>query len=197
MPSSIAIAAFVLGAVLLLIAVLGGQFKIYAAEVSGSVGGRVRILAGVLGAFFIVVGLLGNPFGSTTTGPTPIPPTAITPGSPALSASAGGVTLSLTNVSVAKKAGQGRTLRFTFSVKNESGGGVQLPLDTFSAKDNSGKAYLADASLPDWPGVFNGGQTTTGSVTLKDSVPNTVTVLSVSFKLATGEDLTIDNVKVP
>lgn len=57
MPGSLAIGAFVLGAVLLLVAVVGGQFKVFAAEVSGSVGPVARGFAGVLGLVFVLVGL--------------------------------------------------------------------------------------------------------------------------------------------
>ena len=57
MPQSLAMAAFVFGAVLLLIAVLGGQFKIFGAEVSGSAGRIGRSFAAVIGAGLIVLGL--------------------------------------------------------------------------------------------------------------------------------------------
>ena len=60
MPQSITIAAFVLGAVLLLIALLGGNFKIFGAEVSGSAGQGPRTLAGGLGVLFIAIGLFGS-----------------------------------------------------------------------------------------------------------------------------------------
>lgn len=60
MPQSITIAAFVLGAVLVLIALLGGGFKIFGTEVSGTTGTVQRIVAGALGALLIVVGLVGS-----------------------------------------------------------------------------------------------------------------------------------------
>ena len=56
MPQTLAIGAFVLGAVLLLIAVLKGGFKIFGAEVSSSAGTGGRLVAGVLGLVLIVVG---------------------------------------------------------------------------------------------------------------------------------------------
>ena len=61
MPSNVALAAFVFGAVLLLIALLGGGFKLFGAEVSGTVGNGGRTFAGVIGAIFLVIGLL-HPF---------------------------------------------------------------------------------------------------------------------------------------
>lgn len=56
MPQTLAIGAFVLGAVFLLIAVLKGGFKIFGAEVSSSAGTGGRLVAGVLGLVLIVVG---------------------------------------------------------------------------------------------------------------------------------------------
>ena len=59
MPQSITMAAFVLGAVLLLIAILhGGGFKIFGAEVDGSPGRFGRVFAGLLGVILIRVGLV-------------------------------------------------------------------------------------------------------------------------------------------
>lgn len=57
MPSSLAIAAFVLGAVLLLVALLKGGFKIFGAEVSGTAGAGGRIFAFVAGLVLLGVGL--------------------------------------------------------------------------------------------------------------------------------------------
>jgi hypothetical protein len=82
MPQSIAIGLLVLGGVLLLVAVTGGKFKIFVAEVDSPVSNTpVRILAGVLGIAFILASLMqGNIGGSTpaqanasdqSTSPTP------------------------------------------------------------------------------------------------------------------------------
>ena len=60
MPQNITIAAFVLGAVLLLISLLGGSFKIFAAEISGKVGKFGRIISFVLSIIFISIGLIGS-----------------------------------------------------------------------------------------------------------------------------------------
>jgi hypothetical protein len=61
MPQNITIAAFVLGAVLLLIAILhGGGFKIFGAEVDGSAGRFGRLFAGLLGVILIGIGLVGS-----------------------------------------------------------------------------------------------------------------------------------------
>jgi hypothetical protein len=57
MDSPLAIAVFGFGAVLLLIAVLNGSFKIYGAEISGSAGVVGRIVAGILGLVLIAFGL--------------------------------------------------------------------------------------------------------------------------------------------
>jgi hypothetical protein len=69
MPQSITIAAFVLGAVLLLIGLLGGGFKIFGAEVSGNTGRVSRGIAGAIGVVMIVIGLVGSLGSSPTAGP--------------------------------------------------------------------------------------------------------------------------------
>ncbi len=58
MPQSIPIAAFAFGAVLLLIALLGGKFKLFGAEVSGTAGRAGRSVAAILGIALIVIGLV-------------------------------------------------------------------------------------------------------------------------------------------
>jgi hypothetical protein len=60
MPQNITIAAFVLGAVLLLIAILRGGFKIFGAEVDGTPGRFGRIFAGLLGVILIGIGLFSS-----------------------------------------------------------------------------------------------------------------------------------------
>jgi hypothetical protein len=59
MPQTITIAAFVFGAVLVLIALIGGRFKIFGAEVSEVVGRTARVIAAVAGIVFIGIGLYG------------------------------------------------------------------------------------------------------------------------------------------
>ncbi|MGA9565249.1 MAG: hypothetical protein WBS19_06990 [Candidatus Korobacteraceae bacterium] len=63
MPPNVTIAAFVLGAVLLLVAILhGGGFKIFGAEVDGTAGRFGRIFAGLLGVVLIGIGLFSSPY---------------------------------------------------------------------------------------------------------------------------------------
>lgn len=69
MPQSITIAAFVFGAVLLLIALLGGSFKIFGAEVSGSAGKAGRTVAGLAGLVLVCIGLFGS-FGNSENHPS-------------------------------------------------------------------------------------------------------------------------------
>lgn len=57
MPASLSIAIFIFGAVLLLIGLLGGAFKLFGTEVTGTVGPCVRIAALILGGGFIAWGL--------------------------------------------------------------------------------------------------------------------------------------------
>lgn len=58
MPQNITIAAFVLGSVLLLIALLGGSFKIFNAEVASPVGTLLRLSAFLLSVFFFLISFL-------------------------------------------------------------------------------------------------------------------------------------------
>jgi hypothetical protein len=61
MPQTLVIALMVLGAVLLLIAITGGQFKIFVAEVDTPVSSKpLRFTAGILGLAFIVGALVLN-----------------------------------------------------------------------------------------------------------------------------------------
>jgi hypothetical protein len=72
MPQNITIAAFVLGAVLLLIAILRGGFKIFGAEVDGTAGRFSRIFAGLLGVILTGIGLFSSlyrPSSLPTSGP--------------------------------------------------------------------------------------------------------------------------------
>jgi len=59
MPQNVTIGAFVFGAVLVLIALLTGGFKIFGVEISGTTGRLQRIIAGVLGILLIIVGIYG------------------------------------------------------------------------------------------------------------------------------------------
>jgi hypothetical protein len=58
MPQSVAIGLLALGGVLLLIAIIGGNFKIFGAEISERISSApMRFLAGVLGIVFIFLAL--------------------------------------------------------------------------------------------------------------------------------------------
>lgn len=57
MPQNVALAALIFGAVLFLLALTGGRFKLFGAELSATVGRGPRILAGVAGLALIVFGL--------------------------------------------------------------------------------------------------------------------------------------------
>lgn len=57
MPGSISIGAFVFGAILVLLALAGGGFKLFGAEVPKASGPISRALAGVLGLVLIVLGV--------------------------------------------------------------------------------------------------------------------------------------------
>jgi hypothetical protein len=58
MPENLTLAAFVFGAVLTLLSLVGGGFKLFGAEVPGTAGTLGRLVAFVLGGVLITVGLL-------------------------------------------------------------------------------------------------------------------------------------------
>jgi len=77
MPQSLAVGAFVFGAVLLIIGLVGGGFKLFGAEMPGGVSDRNRGVAFVLGIVFILVPLFAER-GTDIKGPSPTPtPTPI------------------------------------------------------------------------------------------------------------------------
>src|SRR5689334_9964740 len=59
MPATVTIGAFVFGAVLLLLAIVGGGIKLFGAEITGSVGKVARTVAFVLGLAFVSLGISG------------------------------------------------------------------------------------------------------------------------------------------
>ena len=80
MPGSVSIAAFVFGALLILVAILGGGFKAFGDEISEKVGTPLRVVAGAIGAVVLVTVLLHIVQQSLTDpGPEQIPPESETP----------------------------------------------------------------------------------------------------------------------
>ncbi len=71
MPTNLLIGAFVLGGILLLIAVVGGRFKVFGAEISGEAGTGGRVFAGVVGAILVVGAFVFLVPRRPTPGPTP------------------------------------------------------------------------------------------------------------------------------
>lgn len=78
MPQSIPLAAFVFGAILFLIALTKGGFKLFGTEVSGTAEGAMRMIAGAAGALLIAFGLWkGSAPGGLIA--TPEPTSQVTP----------------------------------------------------------------------------------------------------------------------
>lgn len=100
MPENLKIGAFVFGAVLVLIAILGGNFKLFGAEVASSVSSPLlRFVAFALGAIFFIVAMHpldeempvdssspsqkpAQPSSGLTTQPTSTQPTISAPSAP-------------------------------------------------------------------------------------------------------------------
>jgi hypothetical protein len=72
-PTSVALGAFVLGAVLLLVAVLGGNFSIFGTNIPAKIGPVARSFSGVLALAFISFGMLTGDVANGRPDPTPIP----------------------------------------------------------------------------------------------------------------------------
>lgn len=60
MPTSLSIAAFVLGAILLLIALVGGGFKLFGSEIPRGVSATNRKISMVLGCVFVIGALFSD-----------------------------------------------------------------------------------------------------------------------------------------
>lgn len=84
MPGNLSIALFVVGAILLLIALLGGQFKLFGAEVSGTVGRASRWMSGLAALILIGAAVLLESTGTKPAQPSPgaAPAPAVTPSAP-------------------------------------------------------------------------------------------------------------------
>jgi len=71
MPQSLVIGLLVLGGVLLLVAITGGKFKIFGAEIDGPVSSKtIRLLSGVLGTVFVLLCLGKSGLDSANQGQT-------------------------------------------------------------------------------------------------------------------------------
>ncbi len=71
MPENLPLTLVIVGAILLLIGLLGGQFKIFGAEVPGKVGRASRWISGFTGVVLIVVGIHLGSGGTNLFSPTP------------------------------------------------------------------------------------------------------------------------------
>jgi hypothetical protein len=75
MPENLKIGAFVFGAILVLIALLGGNFKLFGAEVAATISNRfLRFVAFALGTTFLVVAMHSPNPGNESVVPTPPSP---------------------------------------------------------------------------------------------------------------------------
>jgi hypothetical protein len=73
MPPSVTIGLLVLGSVLLLVAIVGGRFKIFGAEISEPIPRGLRIVSGILSVVFllVVMGSGGTRDGAEASSPSP------------------------------------------------------------------------------------------------------------------------------
>ena len=74
MPPSISLGLLVLGGVLILIGFVGGNFKLFGADVAGTISNPwLRLLTALVGLFFIFLALNHSPTGGYRASPPPAP----------------------------------------------------------------------------------------------------------------------------
>ncbi len=145
MPQNIVIAAFILGGLLLLVALTNGAVKVFGAEVSGTAGRTGRVLAGIFGLLILGAAFwlsLPNNMGVlTTTNPSPpaqTPTTKIVPET---------ATASPKPTSIPAVYTQGQlTVRGTWSVDLDLGVQAQDRADFFWEQINDTKRAIVPKS---------------------------------------------------
>lgn len=75
MPTTIPVAAFIVGAVLVLIAIIGGNLEMFGIKMSGPIRKGTRLVAGLVGSGFIGLALWLSIFPL----PPQLPPTSVVP----------------------------------------------------------------------------------------------------------------------
>lgn len=115
-----------------------------------------------------------------------------------------GIELIVDKVEILRLAGARKYLRVYMTVDNQTDGTIDLPLFmNFSAIDNDGASYEADAFVSQWPIKFLPRKRVSGSVDLSTSVNEGATSLSIGFSKIFGlqsfgnNSITVDGVKVP
>jgi hypothetical protein len=141
MPQTVTIAAFVLGAIFLLIAVLGGQFEAFGFKLPEQSGKNVRIASALLSIPFILYGIIQNTRG-------PAAQTVAAQSTPAAQAATAQPAPAQPAPQRATLAGQYRLLSFTFNGASVySQGSMQLvPIgrDAYSYETRASNDYRED-----------------------------------------------------
>jgi hypothetical protein len=116
----------------------------------------------------------------------------------------GRLEISVEQVEAISRVGDRKILRFYLSVDNRTGDAITLPLfSNFLAIDSSGQSYTADHELRNWPRTFPAGERVTGSIDLKDPVPEGVSSLKINFSTIfgalemVGKSITVTDISVP
>jgi hypothetical protein len=107
-------------------------------------------------------------------------------------------------VEIISRLGDRKILRFYLSANNQTGDAITLPLfSNFLAIDSNGQSYAADQQLSNWPRTFPAGELVTGSIDLKDPVPEGVSSLKINFSTIfgalemVGKSITVTDISVP
>jgi hypothetical protein len=116
----------------------------------------------------------------------------------------GGLELTVDKVEVIHQMGDKKFLRFYFSIDNRTNNSINLPLySNFLAIDNNGQSYKPEYLRSDWPDDISPALVLRGSIDLVDPVPNTVSVMKVTFSQIfggldfIGTSITISDIEVP
>ena len=157
MPDTLQTGSFVLGAVLLLIAILGGNFKIFSAEVSGTVGTFVRWIAGLTGLVFVFLAF--NPpgqlpktvtgsSGPSSAGTPATQPGRASPGQPSAEAPrVGANSQSAAKVTAPDESAEAVTAMNWIGSRCGSGIVLMVPMGAGSTMDQAARAFARALSI--------------------------------------------------
>lgn len=120
------------------------------------------------------------------------------------SSSIGDLELRITKVEVIKQIDNGKILRFYVTIDNQTKDSLSLPLfKNFTATDSRGGSYESAHWESNWPSNFPPKMKVTGSIDLKDPIPNDETIMNVSFSTIygsldlVGKSITVPDISIP
>lgn len=168
MSSEVLLAAFTFGAILLVIALLGGGFEIFGAKIEAQVKRPERITAGIIGMIFILIGLLGQSLDNSgqriATGNTTVLPT----GSLTVS-----TTATVIPINASTKVPLPPPTKTSTPVVNTEPTFLPIPIQATAIREDLGLCQFSiPCSMPNSPGdnqviVAHGDITSSGTCNIK------------------------------